>query len=101
MDSILFKYSEFFENDGGFDRLKKDFTSLGDELVDEALKIQKRVNDALKFGNAEEVEKQEKQVDELVKTYKKFGDARENLNKIEEEFQKQQKKGMATTDEQI
>ena len=92
MDSILFKYSQFFDNDGGFENVKKDFEKLGDELVGEAEKLQKRINDALKFGNPEELEKNEKQVDDLVKTFKKFGDAREDINKIEEEFQKLQKK---------
>lgn len=101
MDSILFKYSQFFENDGGFEAVKKDFTRLGDELVSEAEKLQKRINDALKFGNNEELEKNEKAVDDLVKTFKKFGEAREDINKVEEEFQKLIKKGNTTTEEQV
>lgn len=101
MDTILFKYSQFFDDDGGFTNVKKDFEKLGDQLVSEAESIQKRVNDAFKFGNTEDLEKSEKQMDDLMKTVKKFSDAKESLNKVEQEFQKLQKKGNKTTEEQV
>ena len=101
MENILVKYSEFFQDDGGFDTLKKDFVKLGDELVDEAGKIKKKVNDALSLGDADEIEKQEKATEELLKTYKKFGDARESINKVEEEFQRLQRTGNSRIEDQI
>lgn len=101
MDSILIKYSDFFQDDGGFDSLKKNFVSLGADLVVEAKKIQKEVNDALSFGNPEAIAKQEKQVEELADTFKKFSDARESINKVEKEYQSLLKKGNASNEDRI
>ena len=44
MDSILFNYSEFFNDDGGMDKVKSDFAKLGDDLISEAKRIKKEFN---------------------------------------------------------
>lgn len=101
MDSILIKYSDFFDDDGGFSNLKKDFINLGAELVTEANRIKKEVNDAFAFGNPEALAKQEKQVEELAKSFENFSNARESMNKVEEEYQKLLKKGTNTNEDRI
>lgn len=101
MDSILIKYSDFFDDDGGFSNLKKDFINLGAELVTEANRIKKEVNDAFSFGNPEALAKQEKQVEELAKSFENFSNARESMNKVEEEYQKLLKKGTNNNEDRI
>jgi len=39
MENILFNYSEFFNNDGGMEQVKKDFNKLGEELIADAKRI--------------------------------------------------------------
>lgn len=40
-DSILFKYSDFFNNDGYFEKVKNDFNALGDALIKKAQEVKK------------------------------------------------------------
>ena len=101
MESILLKYSDFFENDGGFEAIKRDFAKLGDDLVGEAADIKKRVKDQLDLGDIEGLEKTEKQTEELLKTFKKYGEAREDLAEIESEYLKQLKKTRTAEDTRI
>ena len=44
IDSVVFKYSEFFDNDGGMDKVRTDFVKLGDDIVTEAKRVKKEVN---------------------------------------------------------
>jgi len=101
MESVLFSYSEFFNDDGGFDRIKRDFMRLGDELAEEATRIKKRVNDSFNSGDMNALEQQEKQVDNLSRAFQDFEKTQTSINKIQQEFQKQQKRGTATTEDQL
>ena len=101
MDTILFKYSQFFDDDGGLQQVKKDFFKLSDDLINEANRVKKEVNDAFNFGDKSNLDKQEKQVENLADTFEKLTKAQESIVKVEEEYQKIQKKGNATTKDQI
>lgn len=100
MESTLYKYSDFIEDDGAFDRVRRDFDALGDDLVKKA----KKVKDEIKLFNVDDVEgikEIEDQAETLTKAFKKYGDAKQDINKIEEAFRKTLNKQNQTTDDQI
>lgn len=73
-ENILVRYSEFFEDDGGFVKLKDDFVKLGDNLVAEANRIKKEMGSINLLDNAGMVanfEERTRKVVELSNQHKK------------------------------
>lgn len=101
MEKVLVKYSDFINNDGGFDKIRADFKSLGDDLIKDAKAYKAEIQKAFNLNDLEGVAAVEAKTEGLVKAMKKYGEARENVDKIEKEYQKQVKKTNQTTDDQI
>lgn len=91
MESVLFKYSDFFQDDGGMQKVKNDFAKLGDELVNEAKKVKKEINSSFNFDDLDNFDKLEKRIEELSKANEDYLKAKSELVKIEEEIVKAQK----------
>lgn len=91
MDSILINYSDFINDDGGFEKPKKDLENLGKELVKIAEQIAKDVSSALNLGDEGGIDEVEKQTEGLLGAFKKLQKARESFNDVEKEYQKLQK----------
>ena len=92
MDSILFRYSQFFDDDGGMKKVLDDFTKLGDNLVDEAKRVKKEMSSNFNFDDIEGFKKMEARIEELTKANEDYAKAQANLTKIVEDFEKAQKK---------
>lgn len=101
MEKVIFKYSDFYEDDGGFDKIRADLKNLGDDMVSEAQKIKKDFAKAFDLDDLDGISKTESKVEDLSKAFKKYGDAKENINKIEEEFRKTMDKSNQTSDDQL
>jgi len=91
MESVVFKYSDFFEDDGGMIRVKADFVKLGDELISEAKRMKAEISKNLTFDNPEAMSAYEKQVGEMVDINKEYVKSLGNLKAIEAEYQKELK----------
>lgn len=100
MESVLFRYSDFFDNDGGFDRVRKEFDQLGDDLIKKAKEVREKTK-LFDVDQAEAIKEAEEQAETLADAFKKYGDAKKDLNKIEEEYLKTRKKVNGTEDDQI
>jgi len=85
MSDIAFKYSEFFEDDGGMTKVKTDFVKLGDEIIAEAKRVKKEVNESFSFDNTEVLARLESKVEDLEKTMKGYKTAKGDLDKIDKE----------------
>ena len=100
MESVVFKYSDFFNDDGGFDKIRREFDDLGDDLIKKAKEVREKTK-LFDVDQSDEIKEAEQQAESLVDAFKKYGDAKEDLNKIEKEYLKQKKKENQTTDDQI
>lgn len=100
MEKVLIKYSDFFNDDGGFTTIKSEFHKLGEDLIKEAKRIKGEIN-LFDVDNVDGISDTEKQIEELTKAFKKHGDAKEDLKKIETEYLKQLKKTNQSNDDQI
>lgn len=98
-DSVVFKYSEFFDNDGGMDKVRTDFIKLGDDIVTEAKRVKKEVNESFSFTNIEVLSQLEGKVDELEKTMKSYKVVKNEVNKTEEEGNRAIKESIKNTDD--
>lgn len=101
MENVVFKYSDFFEDDGGFEQVNKDLDQFGDTIVAKAKKIKKEFSDAINLDDLDLVSQTEEQVEQLFKANKKYADVRKDVSKIEEEYLKTIKKTNQNADEQI
>lgn len=100
MENIIFKYSDFFQDDGGFDKIRSDFDKLGDDLVKKAKEVKNNVK-LFDIENVESVKEYETETEALMKVFKKYGDAKEEVNKIEKAYLELKKKETKTSDQQI
>lgn len=100
MESVVFKYSDFFEDDGGFDKIRSDFDQLGDDLIKKAKEIKSKVK-LFDLDDMDDIEEIEEQTEDLTKAFKKYGETKDKIVDIEKEYLKQINKGNKTTDEQI
>ena len=100
MENAVFKYSDFFQDDGGFDKAKKDLEAFGKDIIKTAESIKSQV----KFFDVENVEglqDLEKQTETINKAFQKYEKARVDVNKIEKEYLKTIRQTNASTDQQI
>lgn len=87
MENILFKYSDFFDDDGGMAKVKSDFIKLGDELISEARRVKKEFNQNLSLDNPEMVSVYEKQIDDIIAVNNQYKKSLSDLQKVEKEYQ--------------
>jgi hypothetical protein len=91
MDNVIVKYSDFFQDDGGFEKIKKDFTDLGDFLIKEAKRVKSDAN-LVDLQDIKAITNYEKKTEELTETFEKYAKAKEDVAKIEKEYLATQKK---------
>lgn len=101
MENLLVNYSEFFNDDGGLRRVIKDLENLEKQIKDIASNIKEDLNNAIALGEGDEINKQVKNVDAIRKAFEELTEKKVNLQKIEEEYQKSQKKGTDLDEDQI
>jgi len=95
MENVIFKYSDFFEDDGGMARVKSEFVKLGDELIAEAKRVKSELNKNLSFDNPESASAYEKQVEKMVEVNKQYEKSLKDLNAVAESHQKEIKEAIA------
>ncbi len=100
MESAIYNYSNFFNDDGGFDKIRSDFDKLGDDLIKKAKEIQSKIK-LFDANDVDSLKDYESQTEMLTKAFKKYGDAKESINKVEKAFKDAQEQSTKTTDEQI
>jgi hypothetical protein len=100
MESVVFKYSDFFNDDGGFDKIRAEFDTLGDDLIKKAKEVREKTK-LFDVDQADQVKQAEEQAESLSEAFEKYGKAKEDLTKIEKEYIKQQKKNNQTSEDQI
>jgi hypothetical protein len=98
MESAVFKYSDFFDDDGGLKKVKEDFEKLGEELIGEAKKIKKEVSANLNFDDVEAMTKTEAKVEDITKAFQEYGTAKKSIIKIEKEMEDALKSQAKVTD---
>ncbi|MGB0896920.1 MAG: phage tail tape measure protein [Flavobacteriaceae bacterium] len=79
MSRVVFKYSDFFQDDGGFDNALKKIEQIGDKIVDSAKETKQKFNKEFSLDDSGGISKLEKQVEELTLAYKKQGDMLKKL----------------------
>lgn len=100
MESVVFKYSDFFNDDGGFDKIRSEFDQLGNDLIKKAKEVREKTK-LFDVDSSDGIKDAEKQAESLVEAFEKYGKAKEDINKIEKEYQKQLKKVSQTQETQI
>lgn len=86
MENILFKYSDFFQDDGGMQKVKTDFFQLSEDLKSEARKLKKELSDSFTIDNVEGLAKIEAKVEELAKSKETLKTAEKQLLEVEKEI---------------
>tara|TARA_R110000851_G_scaffold108617_1_gene230029 strand:- start:14177 stop:17524 length:3348 start_codon:yes stop_codon:yes gene_type:complete len=100
MESVVFRYSDFFNDDGGFDKIRREFDDLGDDLIKKAKEVREKTK-LFDVDQSEGIKEAETQAEALTEAFEKYGQAKEDINKIEKEFLKTKKKENQSTDDQI
>lgn len=91
MDNVIVKYSDFFQDDGGFEKIKSDFKDLGEFLIKEAKKVKSEAN-IIDIQNIAKLSEYEERTESLAKAFESYGKSKESINNIESEYLKTQKK---------
>lgn len=100
MENIIYKYSEFFFDDGGFDKIRNDFDKLGDDLVKRAKEIRTQIR-LFDADDVQSLKTYESEVEQLMKVFKKYGESKSAIVDIEKAYLEQKKKEAQSNDEQI
>lgn len=100
MENIIIRYSDFIDDDGGFQKLIREFDSLGDTLIKRAEEIKKAVN-IFDVDQSDNIKELETSVESINKAFKKYEDTRGNLNKLEEEFNKTKQQSITSDNKQL
>lgn len=100
MEQAIYNYSQFFNNDGGFDKVRSDFDKLGDDLIKKAKEIQSKIQ-LFNSDDVDSLKKYEDQTEDLIKVFKKYGDAKDSIVKVEQAFLEAQKKNNKSNEEQV
>lgn len=90
-ENIIFRYSEFFEDDGGFKKVIADFDTLGLELVGKANKYKKDVNEAFNTMDLSALKTLEAQIESSNAQFKQLSSAKNEVIKVEKEYSAQLK----------
>lgn len=99
MDNIIVKYSDFFQDDGGFEKIKSDFKDLGEFLIKEAKRVKSEAN-IIDVQNIAKLSEYEEHTESLAKAFEMYGKSKENITKIEDDYLKAQKKSSALAEKQ-
>lgn len=90
-ENVVFKYSEFFSDDGGLKKVKQDFEKLSDDLIAKAKEVREKTK-IIDLTNTEAVNKLIKETQELTEAKKKQVDTLKTIEKLEKNEQDQKKK---------
>jgi hypothetical protein len=83
---VIYKYSEFFEDDNGFKKVLADFDVLGLELVGKASKYKKDINDAFNSMDLASLKTLEAQIESSNAQFKQLATAKAEVIKVEKEY---------------
>lgn len=97
MDNVIIKYSDWFDDDGGFEKIKSEFKALGDDLIKEAKRIKDGVN-IFDLSNADGIREYEERAEKLTESFKEYAEAKKNITKIENDYVKKQKASIKATE---
>jgi len=100
MEKAVFQYSDFFNNDGGFDQIRRDFDKLGDDLIRKAKEIREQTK-LFDVDQVDMIKDIEDKTESLTKAFKKYETAKIDLEKVEKAVTEAQEKQNQTQDEQI
>jgi hypothetical protein len=90
-ENVVFKYSEFFEDDGGFKKVLAEFDLLGSELVGKANKYKKDINEAFNTMDLSSLKTLEAQIESSNAQFKQLATAKNDVIKVEKEYNAQLK----------
>lgn len=82
MENVIFKYSDFFKDDGGFDKVRQRFDKLGDELIKKAKEVREKTK-IVDLNNIDQFNQLEKETEELVATNKKYEESLKRISALE------------------
>lgn len=88
MERLIFKYSDFFQDDGAFEEALKKVEDFGDRIVASAKKTQSEFKKALDLDNTEAIANYEKQAEKLTEQLQQQQKARKSLTEIEQQYAK-------------
>lgn len=91
MQDIIYKYSDFFLDDGGMSKVVSDFTKLGEELIAESKRVKTEINANLKIDSTADLIKYEQAVENIRKVNENYKKTVSDLIISEQEFNKQKK----------
>ena len=97
MDNVIIKYSDWFDDDGGFEKIRSEFKTLGDDLIKEAKRIKDGVN-IFDLSNSEGIKQYEESAEKLTESFKEYAEAKKQITKIENEYVKRQKASIKATE---
>ncbi len=99
MADILFKYSDLFEDDGGFEKVEQDFKRLGETIKSEATNLSKQIS-IVNPNDSSKVQELEKKLNELSKSYDKLKISKENVSKARKKASELSKKELIALEEE-
>lgn len=82
MERVVFKFSDFFEDDGAFEAAERKIQQFGESIVDQAKRIRTAFSRNLDLDNAGNIADFEEQVEQLTKSFEDNQKAQSDLNKI-------------------
>jgi len=91
MQDIIYKYSDFFLDDGGMSKVVSDFTKLSEELIAESRRVKTEINANLKIESTADLIKYEQAVENIRKVNENYKKTVADLIISEQEFNKQKK----------
>ncbi len=71
MENAVFRYSDFFKDDGGMKVVKDRFTKLGDDLIKKAKEVREKTK-IIDLNNIDQFNQLEKETEELIAVNKKY-----------------------------
>ena len=100
MEKAVFNYSDFFNDDGGFDRIRREFDKLGDDLIKKAKEIREDTK-LFDIDQIDQIKEVEERTEDLMKMFKKYESTKIDLDKVEKQVQETQERQLKTTTQQV
>lgn len=90
MEKAVYRYSDFFNDDGGLQKAKDDFIKVGDQIIQKAKEIKKQ-SKFLNVENLSDIDKLEGKTQELVTAQNKHAASLKKIEALEKKLTSQRK----------
>jgi len=90
-DNIVIKYSDFFQDDGGFKRTKEQFYKLGDDLIVKAKEVREKTR-LISLNETEQINKLMTDTQALIEMRKKYAQSLQNIKRLEKQLETARKR---------